>query len=106
MATYVDDSTQPLLVPSRDGCNAEQIGQQLSQNGAAKDFLFSNNAAAHLNPSFISFETITVDVKDAKSGSQKRILDEVSGYAKPGEILAIMGPSGSGKTVRFTSTSL
>lgn len=28
----------------------------------------------------------------------KTILDNCDGYAKPGEVLAIMGPSGAGKT--------
>ena len=29
---------------------------------------------------------------------EKRILNDVSGFAKPGQLLAIMGPSGAGKT--------
>jgi ABC-type multidrug transport system ATPase subunit len=35
---------------------------------------------------------LSASVKD------KVILDNCDGYAKPGEVLAIMGPSGAGKT--------
>jgi ATP-binding cassette, subfamily G (WHITE), member 2, SNQ2 len=33
-----------------------------------------------------------------KEKLQKEIIHNVSGYAKPREMIAIMGPSGSGKT--------
>ncbi len=38
------------------------------------------------------WENVTAKVGD------KIILDNISGYCKPGEMLAIMGPSGAGKT--------
>ena len=41
--------------------------------------------------------TLTWDNLTAKVG-EKLILDDISGYCQPGQMLAIMGPSGAGKT--------
>ena len=46
----------------------------------------------------LSWHNLTVDVATKKKKKRKRILDHVSGVARPGEILAILGPSGSGKS--------
>ena len=46
----------------------------------------------------IAAPTLSTTQEIKKQGPQiKTILDEVSGSASPGEILALMGPSGSGK---------
>ena len=42
--------------------------------------------------------TNTPDIGETNRGKKKQILHGLSGYAKPGQILAIMGASGSGKT--------
>ena len=45
--------------------------------------------------------SISMSMNDNISGERtrnKNILNEVSGYAAPGEVLACMGPSGAGKT--------
>lgn len=43
-----------------------------------------------------TWENLTYDVP--VSGGQKRLLDDVFGYVKPGELTALMGASGAGKT--------
>ncbi|CAI9104067.1 OLC1v1002675C1 [Oldenlandia corymbosa var. corymbosa] len=46
---------------------------------------------------FLTWDDLWVSVRDGKRGS-KSILRGLTGYARPGELLAIMGPSGSGKS--------
>ncbi|KAM7470624.1 hypothetical protein LguiA_008807 [Lonicera macranthoides] len=45
----------------------------------------------------LTWENLWVNVSDGKSGS-KSILQGLTGYARPGEVLAVMGPSGCGKS--------
>eukprot|EP00257_Ricinus_communis_P019778 XP_015578864.1 ABC transporter G family member 11 isoform X2 [Ricinus communis] len=49
------------------------------------------------NDVFLTWKELGVTVSSRKQGS-RRILQGLTGYAQPGEILAIMGPSGCGKT--------
>ncbi|XP_052139245.1 ABC transporter G family member 1-like [Oryza glaberrima] len=48
---------------------------------------------------FLTWEDVRVTVPGRTRGSPPaRILDGITGHARPGEVLAIMGPSGCGKT--------
>lgn len=46
---------------------------------------------------FLSWKDLWVTATDGKGGT-RAILQRLTGFAEPGEILAIMGPSGSGKS--------
>ena len=40
-----------------------------------------------------------VSVKEKGKKSRKELLNNISGYVRPGMLLALMGPSGAGKVV-------
>ncbi|KAM1862365.1 hypothetical protein ACFX14_002843 [Malus domestica] len=61
-----------------------------------------NNNHANLEEGvFLTWEDLWVTVvskKNSIGSSSRSILQGLTGYAKPGELLAIMGPSGCGKS--------
>lgn len=46
---------------------------------------------------FLTWNDLCVSVSISRIGS-KNIIEGVTGYARPSELLAVMGPSGSGKS--------
>ncbi|KAJ8765652.1 hypothetical protein K2173_014774 [Erythroxylum novogranatense] len=52
---------------------------------------------AYTNGIFLTWKDLWVTVPDGKNG-RRAILQGLTGFAKPGQLLAIMGPSGCGKS--------
>ncbi|KAK1417607.1 hypothetical protein QVD17_26737 [Tagetes erecta] len=52
---------------------------------------------------YLSWEDVGVTVLSSRKDECKSLLNGVTGYAKPGEIVAIMGPSGCGKSTLLDS---
>ncbi|GJS36033.1 ABC transporter G family member 11-like protein [Tanacetum coccineum] len=67
----------------------EEIKSTTCDNGEAN----KGQTGVHL-----TWKNLWVMAPNGKPGESRSILQDVTGYARPGEILAIMGPSGSGKS--------
>ncbi|KAL8156017.1 ABC transporter G family member 1-like [Apium graveolens] len=72
---------------------------EMKQNGTGLDGEFAKNEGGFgsVDGAYLTWEDLTVTVSGGKKGA-KSILQDLTGYARPGEILAVMGPSGCGKS--------
>ncbi|KAH7436818.1 hypothetical protein KP509_05G037100 [Ceratopteris richardii] len=53
----------------------------------------------------LSWKDLSVSVPSTQGGPPRSLLQNVSGYAEPGSLLAIMGPSGCGKSTLLNALS-
>ena len=75
---------------SKDGTSRKK---QLSSKQSTKSFQLSS---FDFTPVTIAWKNIVYSVKDGKK--ERKLLNGVSGFARPGEMTALMGSSGAGKT--------
>ncbi|KAK7819879.1 abc transporter g family member 11 [Quercus suber] len=91
MASLIHSTLQPNTTPETNTAilEMETINRLPSKNKVVRTQLEDGV--------FLTWQDLCVTVSNKKSGT-KSILQGLSGYARPGELLAIMGPSGCGKS--------
>ncbi|KAE8022814.1 hypothetical protein FH972_008583 [Carpinus fangiana] len=83
----------PALLPE-----VEPDGHDDEDDFSGDDDAGESPFAGKVFPVTIRWRNITCSLSEKSSKSVRFLLNNVSGEAKPGRLLAIMGPSGSGKT--------
>lgn len=88
------------LVPTDKLCNKKAISMKYGSLHTEADYLFGVQRTPQ--SCTLVWRDLSVHVK-LKGGKLKRLVNNVSGIAKPGTLIALMGPSGAGKTTLMST---
>lgn len=84
---------------AKENTELKRLNDRLNNQRKRRQSEADADASAQLHiksKSILTWEALTYDVPVA--GGQKRLLNEVFGFVRPGELTALMGASGAGKT--------
>ena len=105
-----DDENLTMSFADMSDIEAEAAEEKLASTVSSRedvvdvDTSVGSDGKAHalpFEPVSLVFKELCYDVfikKDRKTKETKRLLDHVAGYARPGELTALMGVTGAGKT--------
>ncbi|THU52650.1 hypothetical protein C4D60_Mb10t06170 [Musa balbisiana] len=93
---FGDIPTPPPLVNRSPRHDVQHVTEEVG-NGSLVGHEVFRDAGESKQGVFLTWEDLWVSASDRK-GRRASILRGITGYARPGEVLAIMGPSGCGKS--------
>ncbi|CAL9059597.1 ABC transporter G family member 1-like isoform X4 [Musa acuminata AAA Group] len=93
---FGDIPTPPPLVNRSPRHDVQHVTEEVG-NGSLVGHGVFRDAGKSKQGVFLTWEDLWVSASDRK-GRRASILRGITGYARPGEVLAIMGPSGCGKS--------